>query len=144
MTGGEGKHLQIHIFDEKKFRFGAGPDRDREYIILHPPLSGELNTPGQGAPHHIPYFFPAHTFFRGTINAPSPAFDLDEMKDVPLTGDDIHFIPAVSPVAVQDLILFPDEPFGCPILTSFPQINMPWHCAAFSFILLLERSRKRR
>jgi len=48
-------------------------------------------------------------------------FDFDEMINILVTGDDIHFIPAMAPVAVQDLIAFAGQPFGCQVFSFFPK-----------------------
>jgi hypothetical protein len=69
--------------------------------------------------------FPADAFFGMTIGGGAACFHLDEMQYVRVSGDDIHFVSAMSPVAMEDGESVADQPVRGQVFAFASDFDMP-------------------
>lgn len=126
LGGRSGRKLQVYIFKQNVFGPGVSPERYGEYIVLNVGVTGVVEEPALRALKKVFDLFPVDAEFRGSVNVGGPGFDFDDMDRMPPGGNNIHFEPAVTPVAVENVESVGHQPV-CGQRFTFGTGSDMWH-----------------
>jgi hypothetical protein len=89
-------------------------------------MTGVSEKPALRAPEEMFDLPAADALLRLTVFVGSAAFDFDDMDSIFFSGDEIHFVPTVAPVAVQDMETVGGQPIRGQLFSFLTSSDM-WH-----------------